>query len=169
MAPIRARNAATGSCWCATRLVAARASSWGKSPSTSAPAPIAAIVRSHSRRVPLVTVPFTLHLPSRVVVQYAPGALVSVTIRRGGNEARNDLGFVYEARTTEGFPRRRDAVLCTRRPCLRIALHRARRGRSAGHSRLDALRVGRRRVERPHHSDRDHGGERCYPGAAAGC
>src|SRR5205807_1573416 len=36
MAPIRARNAATGSCWCARRPVAARASPRGKSPSTSA-------------------------------------------------------------------------------------------------------------------------------------
>src|SRR5947207_7370666 len=102
MAPIRARTAATGSCCRATRPVAARASSRGKSPSTSAPAPIAAIIRNHSRRVPLVTVPFTLHLASRVVVQYALGALVSVTIKRpalaadvgpGGNEARNDLGL----------------------------------------------------------------------------
>src|SRR5207237_3496733 len=58
------------------RLVAARASSRGKSPSTSAPAPIAAIIRSHSRRVLLVIVPFTFHLPSRVVVQYVPGGVV---------------------------------------------------------------------------------------------
>src|SRR5438309_2175808 len=80
MAPIRARNAATGSCGRAVgcgvaRPVAARASSRGKSPSTSAPAPIAAIIRNHSRRVLLVTVGLTVHLPSRVSVQYDPGGV----------------------------------------------------------------------------------------------
>src|SRR2546430_8309796 len=71
MAPRRARNAATGSC----RLVAARARSRGTSPSTNAPAPIAAIMRNHSRRVLLVTVPLTFHLPFRFAVQYVPGAI----------------------------------------------------------------------------------------------
>src|SRR5207237_723939 len=75
MAPIRARNAATGSCWGARRPVAARASPRGKSPSTSAAPLSAAITRNHSRRVPLVIVPLTLHLPSRVVVQYDPGGV----------------------------------------------------------------------------------------------
>src|SRR5437764_356178 len=75
MAPIRARNAATGSCWCARRPVAARASPRGKSPSTSAVPLIAAIIRNHSRRVPLVTVRLTLHLPSRVAMQYVPRAV----------------------------------------------------------------------------------------------
>src|SRR5437867_5293500 len=75
MAPIRARNAATGSCWCARRPVAARASPRGKSPSTSAVPLIAAIIRNHSRRVPLVTVRLTLHPPSRVAMQYVPRAV----------------------------------------------------------------------------------------------
>src|SRR5438309_2156878 len=75
MAPLRARNAATGSCWCATRPVAARASPRGKSPSTSAAPLIAAISRNHSRRVPPITVRLTLHLPSRVAVQYVPGGV----------------------------------------------------------------------------------------------
>src|SRR5437016_7514439 len=72
---MRARNAARGSCCCAARPVAARASPRGKSPSTSAPAPIAAIIRNHSRRVLLVTVGLTVHLPSRVSVQYDPGGV----------------------------------------------------------------------------------------------
>src|SRR5437016_8020974 len=64
MAPICARNCATRSCCCcATRPVAARASSRGKSPSTSAPAPIAAIICNHSRRVLLVTLRLTVHPP----------------------------------------------------------------------------------------------------------
>src|SRR2546425_2733429 len=76
MAPICARNCATRSCCCcATRPVAAWASSRGKSPSTSAPAPIAAIICNHSRRVLLVTLRLTVHLPSRVAVQYVRGAL----------------------------------------------------------------------------------------------
>src|SRR5207244_12097790 len=75
MAPSRARNAARGSCCCAARPVAARASWRGISPSTRAPAPIAAIIRNHSRRVLLVTVRLTLHLLSRVPVQYAPGVV----------------------------------------------------------------------------------------------
>src|SRR5256885_7753754 len=67
MAPICARNCATRSCCCcATRPVAARASSRGKSPSTSAPAPIAAIICNHSRRVLLVTLRLTVHLPLEV-------------------------------------------------------------------------------------------------------
>src|SRR5438445_6979070 len=78
MAPIRARAAATGSCG----GFAARASSRGKSPSTSAPAPIAAIIRNHSRRVLPVTVRLMRHLPSRVAVQYVPGAVLSVTVRK---------------------------------------------------------------------------------------
>src|SRR5205814_2254285 len=64
-----------GSCCCATRPVAARASSRGKSPSTSAAPLIAAIIRNHSRRVPLVTVRLTLHPPSRVAMQYVPRAV----------------------------------------------------------------------------------------------
>src|SRR3989442_8347252 len=76
MAPICARNCATRSCCCcATRPVAARARPRGKSPSTSAPAPIAAIICNHSRRVLLVTLRLTVHLPSRVAVQYVRGAL----------------------------------------------------------------------------------------------
>src|SRR5436309_831584 len=75
MAPIRARNAARGSCCCARRPVAARASPRGKSPSTRAAPLSAAIIRNHSRRVPLVTVRLTLHLPSRVAMQYVPRAV----------------------------------------------------------------------------------------------
>src|SRR5437899_46361 len=78
MAPICARNCATRSCCCcATRPVAAWASSRGKSPSTSAPAPIAAIICNHSRRVLLVTLRLTVHLPSRVAVQYVSAAQVA--------------------------------------------------------------------------------------------
>src|SRR6266568_256149 len=76
MAPICARNAATRSVGCCrVRRVAARASPRGKSPSTSAPAPIAAIVCNHSRRVLLVTLRLTVHLPSRGAVQYVPGGV----------------------------------------------------------------------------------------------
>src|SRR3989441_1018149 len=76
MAPICARNCATRSCCCcATRPVAARARPRGKSPSTSAPAPIAAIICNHSRRVLLVTLRLTVHLPSRVAVQYVRGGV----------------------------------------------------------------------------------------------
>src|SRR5437879_3341738 len=80
MAPSWARKAATGCCGGAVgcsgaRPVAARASARGTSPSTNAPAPIAAIMRNHSRRVLLVTVPLTVHLRSRVPVQYVPGGV----------------------------------------------------------------------------------------------
>src|SRR5213083_3561717 len=66
MAPICARNAAARSCCCAAWRVAARANPGGNSPSTSAPAPIAAIICNHSRRVLLVTLPLTVHLPLEV-------------------------------------------------------------------------------------------------------
>src|SRR5207245_11032450 len=63
--------AARRSCWPA----AAYASRRGSSPSTSTPAPTADIIRNHSRRVLLVTVPLTVHLRSRVPVQYVPGGV----------------------------------------------------------------------------------------------
>src|SRR5437762_6901127 len=67
MAPMRARNAATGSCGCCRAPPpAARASLRGMSPSTRAPAPIAAITRNHSRRVLLVTLLLTVHPPLEV-------------------------------------------------------------------------------------------------------
>src|SRR5437773_758189 len=66
MAPICARNAAARSCCCAAWRVAARANPGGNSPSTSAPAPIAAIICNHSRRVLLVTLPLTVHLALEV-------------------------------------------------------------------------------------------------------
>src|SRR5436190_14757140 len=91
MAPICARNCATRSCCCcATLPVAARASSRGKSPSTSAPAPIAAIICNHSRRVLLVTLRLTVHLLSRVAVQYVPGGV------EGKVHLRQDQAFVLE-------------------------------------------------------------------------
>src|SRR5213076_1735694 len=91
MAPICARNCATRSCCCcATRPVAARASARGKSPSTSAPAPIAAIICNHSRRVLLVTLRLTVHLPSRVAVEYVPGGV------EGKVHLRQDQAFVLE-------------------------------------------------------------------------
>src|SRR5213080_3710241 len=94
MAPIRARNAATGSCWCARRPVAARASPRGKSPPTSAVPLIAAIIRNHSRRVPLVTVRLTLHLPSRVAMQYVPRAV------EGKAGAGDSPGFLSHPRAS---------------------------------------------------------------------
>src|SRR5881392_3877571 len=91
MAPICARNCDTRSCCCcATRPVAARASSRGKSPSTSAPAPIAAIICNHSRRVLLVTLRLTVHLLSRVAVQYVPGRV------EGKVHLRQHQAFVLE-------------------------------------------------------------------------
>src|SRR5436190_21917357 len=91
MAPICARNCATRSCCCcATLPVAARASSRGKSPSTSAPAPIAAIICNHSRRVLLVTLRLTVHLLSRVAVQYVPGGV------EGKVHLRQDQALVLE-------------------------------------------------------------------------
>src|SRR3989454_6381995 len=71
MAPGCARTAARGSC----RSAAAYASRRGSSRSTSTPAPTADIIRNHSRRVLLVTVPLTVHLRSRVPVQYVPGGV----------------------------------------------------------------------------------------------
>src|SRR5207247_7817937 len=91
MAPICARNAATRSVGCCrARRVAARASPRGISPSTSAPAPIAAIICNHSRRVLLVTLRLTVHLPSRVAVQYVPGGV------EGKVHLRQDQAFVLE-------------------------------------------------------------------------
>src|SRR5213083_995477 len=66
MAPICARNAAARSCCCAAWRVAARANPGGNSPSTTAPAPIAAIICNHSRRVLLVTLLLTVHLSLEV-------------------------------------------------------------------------------------------------------
>src|SRR5436309_2099639 len=98
MAPICARNCATRSCCCcATRPVAARASSRGKSPSTSAPAPIAAIIRNHSRRVLLVTLRLTVHLPLEV----------RCNMSRGESRARPELAVAAcsSSRSSKSFPR----------------------------------------------------------------
>src|SRR2546430_13839081 len=110
MAPIRARNAATGSCWCARRPVAARASPRGKSPSTSAAPLIAAIIRNHSRRVPLVTARLTLYLPSRVAMQYVPRAV----------EGKADAGDSPRLLVT---PQRQRSHHNHGRPPLQVALH----------------------------------------------
>src|SRR3989441_626839 len=91
MAPICARNCATRSCCCcATRPVAARASSRGKSPSTSAPAPIAAIICNHSRRVLLVTLRLTVHPPLEVRCNMSRGE------SRARVRLRQDQAFVLE-------------------------------------------------------------------------
>src|SRR6266566_5186182 len=91
MAPICARNCATRSCCCcATRPVAARASSRGKSPSTSAPAPIAAIICNHSRRVLLVTLRLTVHPPLEVRCNMSRGE------SRARVRLRQDQAFVFE-------------------------------------------------------------------------
>src|SRR5207247_2665143 len=52
---------------------AARASLRGMSPSTRAPAPIAAITRNHSRRVLLVTLLLTVHPPIESCGAICPG------------------------------------------------------------------------------------------------
>src|SRR6266581_8251754 len=91
MAPICARNCATRSCCCcATRPVAARASSRGKSPSTSAPAPIAAIICNHSRRVLLVTLRLTVHPPLEVRCNMSRGEA------RARVRVLQDQAFVFE-------------------------------------------------------------------------
>src|SRR5437870_7126686 len=91
MAPICARNCATRSCCClAARPFAARASSRGKSPSTSALAPIAATICNHSRRVLLVTLLLTVHLPLEVRCN------MSRLHSRARVRLRQDQPFVFE-------------------------------------------------------------------------
>src|SRR6266571_1247826 len=91
MAPICARNAATRSVGCCrVRRVAARASSRGMSPSTTAPAPIAAIICNHSRRVLLVTLRLTVHPPLEVRCNMSWGE------SRARVRVLQDQAFVFE-------------------------------------------------------------------------
>src|SRR5205809_2600478 len=91
MAPMRARNAATGSCGCCRAPpAAARASLRGMSPSTSTPAPIAAIICNHSRRVLLVTLRLTVHPPLEVRCNMSRGE------SRARVRLRQDQAFVLE-------------------------------------------------------------------------